>query len=80
MASLQPFGTRAPIKALRRCFYDAMHVEEMWHPDRAAVSKIRRFDALQILRTRFLEESCDWRESSRSPTVWDVKSHGLHTA
>jgi hypothetical protein len=28
-----------------------MHDEEMWHPDRAGVSKIPSFAALQMLRT-----------------------------
>ena len=50
------FGTGALIEALRRSFFDAIHVEEMWHSDWAAVSKIRCFQALQMLRTPFSED------------------------
>jgi len=42
---------RELIEALRQSFLEAMHVDEMWHPDWAAVSKIRCFAALQMLRT-----------------------------
>jgi hypothetical protein len=42
---------RELIEALRQSYLEAMHVDEMWHPDWAAVSKIRCFAALQMLRT-----------------------------
>jgi hypothetical protein len=51
---------RELIEALRQSFLEAMHVDEMWHPDWAAVSKIRCFAALQILRTPLVETARQW--------------------
>jgi hypothetical protein len=73
-ASLEPFGTRVLIEAVRLSFFHGMHVEKLWHSDCAAVSKIRCFAALQMLRSPFLEVSRSrLNSSSRSGTVSEVK-------
>jgi hypothetical protein len=53
---LEPFGTNALIEALRRSFFNAMHVEEMWHSDWASVSKIPVFRGITNVAYSFPAE------------------------